>query len=184
MADEIVLEGGDEFDAALAKLIELTADLRPFWPIVVPLFVSWIGRQFDTQGSYFGDAWEALTPRYAAWKTEHYPGKGILSAEGDLRKAATSPKREVSSTTLVLRIVPYEKTTRSEAIGKSGRRSRARIGTGKLMDPDWFQSGTGRMVARPLLAETLPPEAQDELAEAADRYIQETAAKLGIGPRP
>lgn len=180
MAGEIVLEGADEYDAALAKLTELIADLRPFWPLVVPLFVGWVGKQFDSEGAYFGEHWAPLTEPYATRKMQLYPSKGLLSAEGDLRKAATTPTREVRPESLVLRITSYEKTERSHATTPSGRRSRARVGLGHLMDPGWFQEGTGRMAARPLLAETLPPEADMQLREAADQYITENAAKLGL----
>lgn len=180
MADEITLEGADEYDAKLAKLTELIADLRPFWPLVVPLFIGWIGKQFESEGEFFGQHWAPLTPAYAAWKTENYPGKGILSAEGDLRRAATTPERTVTPQTLVLRIKPYEKTERSTRTTASGARSRARVGTGKEMDPDWFQSGTGRMPARPLLADALPPEADAQLRETAEIYIHENALKLGL----
>lgn len=174
---EVYLEGSAEFNAALARLAELVADLRPFWPLVVPLFIGWMGRQFDSEGDYFGSHWQPLTQNYAAWKMQHYPDKGILSAEGDLRKAATSPTREPLPQSLVLRITPYEKTEHASGRRRGGGK---RIGTGKMIDPSWFQEGTDRMVARPLLAELLPADAQAELTEAADFYIRENARKLGL----
>lgn len=180
MPENIVLEGTAEYDAALRRLLELIHDLRPFWPLVVPLFVGWIGKQFEGQGAYFGETWEPLSTQYAAWKMEHYPGKGILSAEGDLRKAATTPERISRPESLVLRIKPYEKTSRSPDLTASGRQSRARVGTGKEIDPDWFQSGTDRMPARPLLGEVLPAEASAQLREAAEMYLDENARKLGL----
>lgn len=176
----VLLEGSDEYDAALQKLVELIVDLRLFWPMTVPLFVGWIGRQFDTEGEYFGDAWAPLSDAYLAWKTRHYPDKGILSAEGDLRRAATHPKRTVTSESIVLRIVPYEKTERSTDLTPSGKTSRKRVGIGKTIDPDWFQSGTDKMPARPLLADDLPQEAKDELRSAAESYVNENARKLGL----
>lgn len=177
---DVLLEGSDEYDAALQKLIELVVDLRPFWPLTVPIFVGWIGRQFDTEGEYFGQQWAPLSDAYNSWKMRHYPDKGILSAEGDLRRAATHPKRTVTAETIVLRIVPYEKTERSSDLTPKGARSRKRAGLGKTMDPDWFQSGTSRMPARPLLADTLPPEAETELRDAAEGYLHESAMKLGL----
>lgn len=161
MPENIVLEGTAEYDAALRKLTELILDLRPFWPLVVPIFVGWMGKQFDSEGDFFGQQWAPLSEPYATWKMQHYPGKGILSAEGDLRRAATTPERISRPESLVLRIKPYEKS-------------------GKAMDPDWFQSGTDRMPARPLLADELPLEAQAELREAANYYIDENARKLGL----
>jgi hypothetical protein len=178
--ENIVLEGTAEYDAALRKLVELILDLRPFWPLVVPLFVGWMGKQFESEGEFFGEQWRELSEPYATWKMTHYPGKGLLSAEGDLRRAATTPQRIARPESLVLRIRPYQKTTRSTELTASGRTSRARIGTGHTMDPDWFQSGTDRMPARPLLGDVLPPEASAELREAAERYIDENARKLGL----
>lgn len=180
MADDVELVGSAETEAALQRLAELVHDLRPFWPLVVPLFNSWMKRQFESEGQFFGEAWAPLTDQYAAWKMQHYPDKGLLSAEGDLRRAATSPKRKAFPELLVLTIAPYPKTTRSEALTATGRRSRARVKTDKIIDPDWFQSGTNRMVARPLLAEVLPTEANENLRVAADLYIRENAAKLGL----
>jgi hypothetical protein len=42
---------------------------------------------FETEGGIFGARWAALSPAYAIKKATTYPGRGILEAKGDLRKA-------------------------------------------------------------------------------------------------
>lgn len=167
----------------LAKLVEALIDLRPFWPMVVPLYNRWMKEQFDTEGDFFGDHWQELSPGYAAWKSVHYPTKGLLMAEGDLRKAATTPTRDAQPHMLTLTIEPYEKTTRVDAFNvKSRQRSRKRRGTGATIDPAWFQTGTDRTPARPLLPITgeLPALAQGEIGDAAEAYLHDTARRLGL----
>lgn len=141
----IVVEGDEEAARAIARLALFITDLRGFWPLVVPLFVTWMRRQFETEGSFGGAAWAPLAPGYAAWKSEHLGGRGILYAEGDLRQAASRPERRVSPRTLELTVV----------------------------DPKvrFHQEGTDKMPARPLIFATLPLQAQAELEEAAVVYL-------------
>lgn len=64
------------------------ADLSPVWRgPVYRIFQDFIKVHFDSGGSYSGDQWAPLSPRYAAWKEKHYPGKGILRREDDLFKS-------------------------------------------------------------------------------------------------
>jgi hypothetical protein len=160
--------GFTELDAKIARLIELVRDLRPFWPLIIPLYVEWEGQQFDSGGEFWGDPWAELTPDYAAWKTEHYPGRGILMAEGDLRHAAQSPRRVATATTLLLTIEPFQKQRGP--------------GAGRRIDPSWFQEGTDTMVARPLLPTSglLTAAAEAEISEAANRYFQEMMRRVGL----
>jgi hypothetical protein len=41
---------------------------------------------FETEG---GSQWQALSPRYAAWKAKHYPGKTILRRDDRLFNVVT-----------------------------------------------------------------------------------------------
>ena len=43
------------------------------------------GEVFDSEGSVFGEPWQALSPAYAIQKEKKYPGKGILEASGTMR---------------------------------------------------------------------------------------------------
>jgi hypothetical protein len=158
----IDFQGLAESEKQLLRLAALLRDLRPFWPQVSRLFISWISRQFESEGAFLlGHRWEPLSPEYARRKALMFPGKGILSAEGDLRRAATSLRRIAEPRRLILEIEPYEKR-------------------GRTLEPSWFQDSTTTMPARPLLAEELPGVAERELEEAADRYVVETVRRLGL----
>ncbi len=157
-----------DFDSAddqakLRAFASLLLDLRPFWPRVVPLFIGWMREQFATEGDYWGTPWAPLSPEYALRKAAMYPGRGILVAEGDLRRGASMPSRRAGPHSLTLTI-----------------RWRKRRGKRRTLDPAWHQFGTDRMPARPLLGESLPPDAQKELDLAAEEYVTEMAKMTGL----
>lgn len=138
--------GDDEVARQLRRFELLISDLRPFWPLVVPLFIGWIRRQFETEGAFFGRRWLPLSPEYALFKHRVRPGKGILVFDGDLRRAASAPKRFATARSLTL-VVDDPKA-------------------------EWHQEGTPRMPARPLIVDgPLPVMAQGELQAAAERYV-------------
>lgn len=166
--DFLQWEGLDDGQRKLERLTALLLDLRPFWPVVSKLAVEWIGRQFDSQGSFLlGHRWAPLSTEYAAWKTVNYPGKGILSAEGDLRRAATNPRRIATATTLTLRIEEFTKPARR------GRLAARRIA------PAWFQEGTPQMPPRPLVWD-LPAPAEQALERAGDAYVEDMLRRIGL----
>lgn len=162
MADlDLTWEGLSGFEQRLALLRRALRDLRPFWPRVANLEISWISRNFDTEGAFgLGRPWTPLTTEYAAAKAKLYPGKRILSATGALRRAATTPARAATPSQLILEIEPYERD-------------------GRTIGPDWFQEGTTRMPARPLLFD-LNAVMETELEQAASDYIDEIADSLGL----
>ena len=163
MADDwdVELEGDDEMKARLRAFASLLLDLRPFWPKVIPLFIGWEAEQFASEGAYWGTPWAPLSPEYAARKAITHPGKGILIADGDLRRGASLPARRATRTSLTLTIT-WRKKKRA------------------AMDPGWHQYGTKNMPARPLLGPVLPPRAQLELDNAANEYIEEMARRVGL----
>lgn len=146
----------------LEYLARFLVDLRSFWPMLSRAFVGWMSEQFETEGASWTGGWQELSEPYATWKADHFPGKGILSMYGDLRRAATTPRREATPRTLLLTIDGY---THSE--------------TGREMDPSWFQEGTARMPARPLIGEVLTPAMEGELNELAERYVGGLIDSLG-----
>lgn len=154
----------DDVDLAqrdLEYLARFLVDLRAFWPLLTTRVIGWISRNFETEGSSWTGGWEPLSVNYAAWKSVQFPGKGILSMYGDLRRAATTPNRTVTPNSLTLTIEGYTHST-----------------TGKELDPGWFQEGTNRMPARPLIGEMLTPEMEVEVHEAADIYIDGLIASI------
>lgn len=141
-----------EAEAQLRRIALFMLDLRPFWPLVVPLFIGWMREQFESEGAFGGDGWAPLSPLYSAWKSLHFPGKSILQADGELRAAASRPERNATPRELMLRIVD------------------PKVG--------YHQEGTDKMPARPLLFDTLPPVAQAELQLAAVTYVRGIVGRL------
>jgi hypothetical protein len=146
--------GFDEAERGLVRMVALLTDLRPFWPRLVPLFVTWMREQFGSEGDWGGEHWAPLTPAYAARKARLYPGKGILYATGDLRRHASLPRRVATPTSLRLIID----------------------------DPvaSYHQEGTDRMPQRKIIPDELPTPAQAEVQTTAEEWIAEMATRLGL----
>lgn len=80
---------GDRADVAISRTAQFISDWRPFWrDAAAPKFFADVQRNFETQGAYVG-GWQALSPRYAAWKARHYPNKPILQRKGELLASMT-----------------------------------------------------------------------------------------------
>lgn len=76
----VLLEVGVDAGVAehlMAQMEARARDMRPAWRRIIADFVAMERQQFATQGSLTG-GWDPLTPEYAAWKAEHYPGKPIM----------------------------------------------------------------------------------------------------------
>lgn len=59
-------------------------------------FIDEVRDGFTQQKTPGGDAWQKLSPGYAAYKQAVKPGKGILEFEGDMKKAALGSKLDWS----------------------------------------------------------------------------------------
>jgi hypothetical protein len=141
---------GDELaKRKLAQLALFLSDLRPFWPLVVPLFIGWMRQQFESEGAFGGKPWAPLTASTLAQKGS---GKSILIDTGALRRAASSPRREASPRTLTLTIEDPK--------------------------IEYHQEGTSKMVARPILFDDLPAAARVELQAVAEGYVRTLAARF------
>lgn len=95
---------------------------------ITKLYVTELWDNFKTQGRSVG-GWAKLSPGYAAWKRQHYPGRPILVLTGRMRKAATTKedayfRKDHTSTEITLGL--------------------------KMQKGAWHQKGTKRMPARPL----------------------------------
>ena len=72
---------------------------RPFYEddkLVDKLDKVFIGHEkkvFATKGSVLGAPWPALSPAYAAWKQEHFPGMPIMQRKRRLIRGLTEPTR-------------------------------------------------------------------------------------------
>ena len=77
-------------DRGIARFADGVADYRPIWPVIEEDFYAQMKDQFKTEGAEGGEAWVPLTPEYAGWKEQHYPGQPILQRTGDLYNSLTS----------------------------------------------------------------------------------------------
>jgi hypothetical protein len=147
----IKVTGDDDYER---KLAQLRLFVRPFWPLLVPVFIGWMAAQFATEGGWGGRTWAPLSPQYAQWKAAHYPGRSILIREGVMRRAASAPRREASPRKLVLWID----------------------------DPKapLHQEGEGRLPARPLIPDVLPPSAVREVEHVAEEYVSTLVRRIGL----
>lgn len=154
---DVEIDGSDAYDASrrMRQLQLVLSDFRPFWPMLVPMFVRWMGQQFASEGAFLNGArWVPLSPTYAAYKAVRYPGRSILYAEGDMRRAASMPQRvENTPTRFTLRI-------QDPKIG-------------------FHQAGDGVPV-RKVLPARLPRHALDEVHDLADDYVSDVIRRLGF----
>jgi hypothetical protein len=69
-------------------LINRIEDLAPLFEGFGTLFKSELGKQFMSEGANSG-GWAPLSPAYAAWKADHFPGRPIGVLSGALRRSMT-----------------------------------------------------------------------------------------------
>jgi hypothetical protein len=163
MTVTVRVTGIPEADRKLAQFELQMRDLRSFWPLVIPLFIGWIGQQFESEGSFFGDPWAQLSEPYASVKAATYGDKPILQREGGLRQSASRPQRRATPTSLELTF----------------------DGSGAKHGPiaAYHQEGTTRMPARKLVPESegeLGSVALGELELAAERYVLDVVRRLAL----
>lgn len=80
--------GEDQINRTLARF-EAADDATPVWEALADDFLKIERRQFASEGAYGSGGWAPLSPRYAKWKAEHYPGRPILERTGDLVASLT-----------------------------------------------------------------------------------------------
>lgn len=80
--------GDVQLDRTLESIESAATDLRPAWEVLRGRFTRLEARQFAGEGRYSG-GWSPLSPRYAAWKAKHYPGKTILRRTDELWRSLT-----------------------------------------------------------------------------------------------
>lgn len=168
------LEGLDETTRGFSILLASLSDLRPFWPRVVPLFIRWMREQFESEGEWGGERWAPLSPDYLARKMAKYPGKGILYATGDLRRAASTPERRPFPLALELII--------DDSTMKHGATTPRAVGLYHQFGGGSSEIGgiEGRPPRRPIIPDVLPAEAQIEIAAAADEYVADLCRRLNL----
>jgi phage gpG-like protein len=95
--------GDVQLDRTLERFAESVADATPAWEKMADRFVRVERRQFASEGAYGSGGWAPLSPRYAAWKAAHYPGKPILRRTDDLwRSLTTGPAIRVITPSMMI----------------------------------------------------------------------------------
>jgi hypothetical protein len=151
---EIELRGFTEAEKALEGFAATMVDLRPFWPLVVPITIAFFGEQFATEGAAGGAPWAPLAPSTIAEKARHGGGTSILVDTGQMRRAASRPSRIATPSSLTL-------TIEDRAIG-------------------FAQDGTDRAPARPVIPDEMPISFEAELEAVADLYVADMARRFGL----
>lgn len=71
----------DENQREIQKINKIAGaidDLRPVFSAFLPQYRSLVGRNFETEGVYFGQKFKPLSAGYRQWKERFYPGQKIL----------------------------------------------------------------------------------------------------------
>lgn len=166
MSDKVTVTGDKHSEEQIRRLSMQLTDLRGFWPMLVPVVTGWWRQQFETEGAFAGRPWAPLSPAYAAWKSAHAPGKGLLIFAGGIRQAASRPERTALPRSLTL-------TVDDSKWGHGPKKVAAPI-------LQYHQDGVpGRLTARPLVfGSPLPPAAAADLDAVAGRYVADLLRRL------
>jgi len=81
--------GDTQIDRTLLRMSMDVADARPAWEVLAGKFARAERKQFSSEGGYASGGWAPLSPKYAAWKQRHFPGKPILERTGALKESLT-----------------------------------------------------------------------------------------------
>jgi len=76
-----------EIQARFEQWADLIDNFDPVFDDVARMVRKHSHDQFRTEGKQTGTAWPGLSPKYKAWKDQHFPGRPILVATGALRGA-------------------------------------------------------------------------------------------------
>lgn len=88
----LALPGLPALSVGLSRLRTDISDWTTFWrERFAPFFYDQIQRDFVLEGGNSGASWAPLSPAYAAWKAQQFPGRGILVRSGALKASLASP---------------------------------------------------------------------------------------------
>ena len=153
-----------EFHFQLSRFGEGISDFRPLWEQTGFLFKQDMAAQFATQGDTSGDEWAPLSEAYAAWKAKHYPGRTIGWLTGALMQSMTGG----AGYTEIFTPLSAEFGQADGATAASNGASYGR----------YFNDGTGKMPARPVLRFT--PAWGVAFQNAAAMWVREEAHHSGL----
>lgn len=154
MTFDLTILGQKQMEIGFSRFAGAVEDWRPAWPQVVTALRGILTEQFDTEGAHGGKAWAPLSPAYAAWKAQHYPGRPILVLTGQMRSSLTGGRGVV---------IP--------------ERHELTFGT-PVSYARYHQTGTPRMPSRPIFA--LTDDDQVKVGKAMHAHMVNEAKRLGL----
>lgn len=90
---EINVGGQERMFRRLAGITGKLGDFEPLGKALEPVVYGGLRAHFDSEG---GGNWDPLSPRYAAWKQRHFPGRRIMVRTGALRDSLDGPDARFS----------------------------------------------------------------------------------------
>ena len=151
-----------EFHVALSRFGSGISDFRDLWPVLGNLFKQEMAAQFATEGVAGGERWAPLSDDYKTWKDAHYPGRTIGVLTGALAQSMTGGP----GYTEILSPMAAE-------FGMSDSSPAAEYGS-------YFDGGTDKMPARPVLAGLDRPDYGRAWAIAAAAWVRGEAHHAGL----
>lgn len=145
--------GEKQVDRAIERFSKGVQDYRPAWESIRGIFWNAEKKKFEAAD------WEPLSPIYAAWKEEHYPGKPILQRTGALMASLTGHNEGA-----IIEIHPLWMQVGSA------------LGYGR-----YHQKGTSRMPQRKVI--DLVEENKRSIMKAIQRHLLNVSERAGI-PAP
>lgn len=128
------VDGVETLNRAFNRVEEYISDFRSIWPFVAKEFYAIEEGQFQSEGAKgLSGRWSPLSPAYAKYKEQKFPGQPLLRATTSLYQSMTSPDAPDS----IFRMDERELT----------------IGT-KHEAATAHQRGTRKMSARPIISLT------------------------------
>lgn len=91
---KLEVENEVQFQRTFTRYVSQLRDLRDTWPGVVTDLRDIAQEQFGGEGIGDSGKWPALSPRYAAWKRRHFPGKSILRRTDRLIESLTGNRAD------------------------------------------------------------------------------------------
>lgn len=86
--------GAEEVQVRLDGMYYRLGDLTAAWNKIHRVFMRFEREVFTSEGSYVGEPWKPLSPRYAAYKLRRYGALPILRVTGHLMKSFTQAGHE------------------------------------------------------------------------------------------
>lgn len=91
----VTVDGEAELERSITRFTADIKDFTPLWPEVIKEYQRIEADQFKTFGH---GSWAPLSPKYAAWKSQHYPGQPLLVRTGRMRSDFTTGSAKATMT--------------------------------------------------------------------------------------